>query len=743
MLFLFFFLITSTIGTKVFSPFFSCVFLMTSTKTNVAPYMPTRSFEYIFFVSSSVLINLAGFIHFYRMGKRIDPIRRHHSLIAEPVFPFSYLGSVGLDVSDYQWRVFYQNLGLVTAVLLIFIGVGKIVRLFASRPTPLSRKPNETPSRSSEVPSEHLDELGLSDPCCSRDSIASNASSTYRLLDPNHPDEGPQNSSSSKSSVSHLVSLLFIAPAARTARPGPLLWFHAMTGICFLLVLGGPRGLFEIFLALINYTCIRPLYLKGAPFYVAMTVMWSFMVGTLFSNYYFDGYSFKYFGLSFLDDIHSIMPWTIHYNMTVLRMIAFNNDLWEATKDVERRRKEVYEKHLKYCVECALLRESLALKKRKAYEDTRNEEALSESALSPPYHGLVTSTSKREFLSCYKCRTECPRPRTQYHLLAYMAYLFYIPLFIAGPMISFNGYISYIIRPAHSLRGYKTALYGARMLGNLVFTIAFLHYFFVPFLLLREIDKEEAISAGFDLSSDIIVSPNSMVRVLNLLSLEEKCYLFYAALAFIWCKFNVIWKYFRFFSILDGIDCPEDMLRCFSNTVSITEFWQSWHASFNVWVVRYMYIPMGGSKYKLFSIVPIFVFIAIWHDIELRLLHWALFMCACFIPEVAIINFFQRTKWSPILKLRSNPVHWRHVKEFGAVIGEWALIMANLIGFSTGVSAVFGQVSSMGKISKTFLCFFLLFYLGTGKLSVRSREKDAHKLMETKQRLKMETPPKK
>lgn len=47
-------------------------------------------------------------------------------------------------------------------------------------------------------------------------------------------------------------------------------------------------------------------------------------------------------------------------------------------------------------------------------------------------------------------------------------------------------------------------------------------------------------------------------------------------------------------------------------------FWRGWHASFNRWLVRYLYVPLGGSRRRALVIWPIFFFVALWHDLEVR-----------------------------------------------------------------------------------------------------------------------------
>src|SRR5437763_12657985 len=85
----------------------------------------------------------------------------------------------------------------------------------------------------------------------------------------------------------------------------------------------------------------------------------------------------------------------------------------------------------------------------------------------------------------------------------------------------------------------------------------------------------------------------------------------------------------------DTIETPENMLRCMSNNYSAMAFWRAWHRSFNRWIIRYIYIPLGGSKRPIINTLAVFTFVAIWHDISLKLLAWGWLVTLFILPEVA------------------------------------------------------------------------------------------------------------
>ena len=108
------------------------------------------------------------------------------------------------------------------------------------------------------------------------------------------------------------------------------------------------------------------------------------------------------------------------------------------------------------------------------------------------------------------------------------------------------------------------------------------------------------------------------------------------ALLFIWYKFNIIWKWAKVWSYMEGVEVIDNMNRCVANNYGFEGFWRMWHRGFNMWLIRYMYIPLGGNKSILKSYFCVFLFVAFWHDPELKLLVWAMVILVFIVPEVMI-----------------------------------------------------------------------------------------------------------
>jgi protein-cysteine N-palmitoyltransferase HHAT len=88
-----------------------------------------------------------------------------------------------------------------------------------------------------------------------------------------------------------------------------------------------------------------------------------------------------------------------------------------------------------------------------------------------------------------------------------------------------------------------------------------------------------------------------------------------------------------------------DTCRCVCNNYDITGFWRNWHASFNKWIIRYLYVPLGGQQWRLLNIWVVFTFVALWHDLEWHLLRWAWMMALFLVPELICKAIINKPKW--------------------------------------------------------------------------------------------------
>ncbi|PFH31163.1 hypothetical protein BESB_030370 [Besnoitia besnoiti] len=155
-----------------------------------------------------------------------------------------------------------------------------------------------------------------------------------------------------------------------------------------------------------------------------------------------------------------------------------------------------------------------------------------------------------------------------------------------------------------------------------------------------------------------------------------------SVLCFMWLKFLCLWRFFRLWSMAAGAVPPENMVRCLYNNYSTEQFWRSWHRSFNLYLIRYMYVPVnrqiqsllayghetqrktppsgsfgprsgaeaatasprhrvetaGWSKLgaRFVSTFLVFSYVALWHEFSTNVFFWALGCAGCLVPEGAL-----------------------------------------------------------------------------------------------------------
>jgi D-alanyl-lipoteichoic acid acyltransferase DltB (MBOAT superfamily) len=123
------------------------------------------------------------------------------------------------------------------------------------------------------------------------------------------------------------------------------------------------------------------------------------------------------------------------------------------------------------------------------------------------------------------------------------------------------------------------------------------------------------------------------------------------------------------------------MTHCIINNTTVSGFWRSWHSSLNIWIVKYIYVPMGGSKRKFLSVWLIFGFIALWHDLMWRWLAWAFLNCLLFLGEIFVENVIAQTDVIQHLKQISDhrfKPYYNILTASVSTITMFGMVIANL-----------------------------------------------------------------
>lgn len=163
----------------------------------------------------------------------------------------------------------------------------------------------------------------------------------------------------------------------------------------------------------------------------------------------------------------------------------------------------------------------------------------------------------------------------------YLAYVLYPPLFIAGPIMTFTSFINQIRTPPESMTARSLALYGLRFLFCLFTLELVLSFMYVVAI------KDSRVWASY--------TANQLFQ------------LGFWNLIVIWLKLLLPWRFFRLWALCDGVDPPENMVRCMANNYSVTGFWRSWHRSYNLWVIKCVPLAKGSkASSSLLSVISTF-----------------------------------------------------------------------------------------------------------------------------------------
>ena len=154
-------------------------------------------------------------------------------------------------------------------------------------------------------------------------------------------------------------------------------------------------------------------------------------------------------------------------------------------------------------------------------------------------------------------RVKTPHPLEDYNYLNFLCYVLYAPFYLAGPVVTFNDFLHQTVQKSDANRAKSSIIYLGRWIFAFLVMEVMMHLFYVVSI--------KNMNAWQDYS-------------------PMELFLFgFVNLKMIWLKLMVIWRFFRCWGMLEGIESIENMGRCMSNHYSGVDFWRTWHTSFNKW----------------------------------------------------------------------------------------------------------------------------------------------------------------
>ncbi|GAB2220286.1 hypothetical protein Drorol1_Dr00007930 [Drosera rotundifolia] len=410
-----------------------------------------------------------------------------------------------------------------------------------------------------------------------------------------------------------------------------------LISLVYLLYLHGACVIFIISIASLNFVLVK-VFARTKYFLI---LLWALNIFFLLYNRVYEGYSFATFGhrWAYLDSYRGTFRWHICFNFVTLRMISFGYDYHWSYQQTRFDQ----EKHIRSCSVC---------------KSGRN---------------------------CYFHLQERSLRGDKFCFTMYLCYLVYAPLYIAGPIISYNAFASQLDQPQNTHSTRDVVFYGLRWIFALFLVELITHFCYYN---------------AFALSDNWKQLPAVDVFIIG-----------YGVLNFMWLKFLLIWRYFRFWSLVNGLDSPENMPKCINNCYNLESFWKNWHASYNKWLVRYIYIPLGGTRTKVLNVWIIFTFVAIWHDLEWKLLSWAWLTCVFFVPEM----LFKSAASTFQVESAVGKLVFRELSAVAGAVTITCLMNANLVGFvvgPSGINLLFSRFLRKEGVP-VLMGMFFTFYIGT------------------------------
>ncbi|KZV96527.1 glycerol uptake protein 1 [Exidia glandulosa HHB12029] len=157
----------------------------------------------------------------------------------------------------------------------------------------------------------------------------------------------------------------------------------------------------------------------------------------------------------------------------------------------------------------------------------------------------------------------------------------------------------------------------------------------------------------------------------------QLCMLGFWNLIVVWLKLLLPWRFFRLCALADGVELPENMVRCMANNYLPKAFWRAWHRSFNLWTTRHVFHPRTPHPALLTPRRCVYIP----HDLSFKLLAWGWLISLFILPEIIANLLLPASKYGE---------HWwyRHLCAAGAVGNILMMMGANMVGFVLGVDGI-------------------------------------------------------
>ncbi|XP_068135807.1 protein-cysteine N-palmitoyltransferase HHAT isoform X1 [Hyperolius riggenbachi] len=259
----------------------------------------------------------------------------------------------------------------------------------------------------------------------------------------------------------------------------------------------------------------------------------------------------------------------------------------------------------------------------------------------------------------YKDR-QSPDSSNSNSFLSMLVYAFYYPLFHNGPIIPFNEFSKQMQRQDARLPDFPLAGLAADVLrlllwwclAELMIRVTYMHAMYSDYPVLEEV-------------SYWTLGGLALAQVL-----------------FFYVKYLVLYGFPALIMQLDGLAAPA-LPRCVSTMHCFSGIWRCFDVGLHRFLVRYIYIPMGGSHSgaggMLLATALTFVFVCYWHGGHGYLWYWAGLNCAGIIVEQTVRKLLSLPSIQERIDRHLSPRTFRQLHAALASVSLAMLILTNLV----------------------------------------------------------------
>ncbi|KAG8000253.1 Protein-cysteine N-palmitoyltransferase HHAT, partial [Nibea albiflora] len=242
------------------------------------------------------------------------------------------------------------------------------------------------------------------------------------------------------------------------------------------------------------------------------------------------------------------------------------------------------------------------------------------------------------------------------------SYTFYHPFFYNGPIITYKDYVEQMRRPAEeSDRDESAFSYLVLKSGRIILWWGIAEYM-IHVMYMHSIQSNETY---------LEILPPWALGGLAL-----------ALVQFFYVKYLVLFGLPSLLATLDKL-VPPKLPRCVSIMYSFTGMWRHFDEGLYRWLIRYIYVPLGGSRhgllYKMFSTGLAFGFVCLWHGGHDYLQYWALMNWAGVLVENGLKSVFASSLIRSFVEQNFSPAMTRRCIALLSAFSTAMLILSNLV----------------------------------------------------------------